>query len=89
MTKRALMSIRRICEMRSSLLRQSPSEATVRMEVPGILASLAKLNTSGSETQVLQLDEILVPKEIYTGKWKSALPGGSLQVSYSGGSHSF
>lgn len=89
MTKRALIAIRRICEMRSSLLRQSPSEATVRMEVPGILVSLAKLNTSGSETQVLQLDEILVPKEIYTGKWKSALPGGSLQVSYSGGSHSF
>ena len=89
MTKRALMSIRRICEMRSSLLRQSPSEATVRMEVPGILVSLAKLNTSGSETQVLQLDEILVPKEIYTGKWKSAVHGGSLQVGYSGGSHSF
>lgn len=89
MTKRALIAIRRICEMRSSLLRQSPFEATVRMEVPGILVSLAKLNTSGSETQVLQLDEILVPKEIYTGKWKSALHGGSLQVSYSGGSHSF
>ena len=83
------MSIRRICEMTSSLLRKSPSEATIRMEVPGVSVSLAKINTSGSETQVLQLDEILVPKEIYTGKWKSALHGGSLQVSYSGESHSF